>query len=193
MDCLTDHFRNNDLVQAAIAIYKAGKTAKSTEPATFTAKLQNWISFWQLLQSPNVTYLMACAAELAFNDVRQHILDTLRIVYRPKGNRQRAPDDWTLEKLVQVLGFDTGEQVKEFCGKYGFEFAINSVGAEYLDVSSRQPSGKLSRPPTLRPQFFSEHIVESKRRGRQPSAIIEGTFVHEAKSSGPVGSKPNCE
>ncbi|KAF2676786.1 hypothetical protein K458DRAFT_247162, partial [Lentithecium fluviatile CBS 122367] len=120
---LESHYQNNKRIQTALAIVRAGETATSMEKATFTAKRQNWIEFWRLVKSHSVSYLMACAAELSFNNIRQHVLNTLRMAYRPRNNRQRAaPDDWTLEKLMEPLGFDNPKQVKDFCKVYGFDF-----------------------------------------------------------------------
>jgi len=169
---LQERYPDNKRIRTAITLEQAYRLAVDTEePRTLSAKRQIWTEFWRLTKSQSVSYLMACAAELCFNDVRHNVLYTLRAVYRPRKNgKQKAPDEWTLEKLMEPLGFDNPDEVKEHCEMYGFAIGENADGVEYLDLASLP--GGFTRPPGLR-VYHSATIVEPKRYGRQFSAVIE--------------------
>lgn len=186
---------NNPVIQTAIALYTAGKTAVSTSQGqSFKSKQQNWINFWDTIRSAKVSYLMACAAELYFNTIRNHILETLRRAYRPPRTGRPSPtEDWTLEKLKYILGLDDHEQVREFCEEYGFEFGVNSQGVIYLDVNSIPQNGALRPPAGLRSLYHSKTLVETKRNGRSFSAVIKGMSVQEATAKGLVDSSASTE
>lgn len=190
---LPDHLKLNSRVQAAANILRAGNCAVSMEKGqTFKTKQQNWAKFWRFVRSSQVSYLMACAAEMSFNKIRHNVLETLRCVYRPpKTDRPSPKDDWSPAKLMEPLGFDNTTQVKDFCGYYGFSFVMKD-GVEYLDPNSLG-QGTLEVPPELKPQFFSQRYVESKRHERSFSAIIQGMSVREAKDVGLVESELNLE
>jgi len=183
-DTIFEYALQDARVKIAKEIREVAGLALSAHTQTITGKIQNWVRFWDLVQSPKVSYLMACAAAFSFNRVRHHILDTLRRVYRPIHSNHPAPNgEWSLQKLVEVLGFDEENQVTEFCEQYGASFWTDPQGVQYLDLNSFRP-GRLQEPPTIKPQYFSQRIVEKKRGGRSLSAILLGMSVREAKSNG---------
>lgn len=142
---------------------------------------RDFAKFWSIIASSQVSYLMACAAAVSFNDIRKETLETLRRAYRSAG----TTDDWTLPKLIQVLGFDNEEQVILFCSSYGGKFETNAAGVTYLNpdsLTANATDGRLveKKDSELPIQFYSE-IVESKRYGRKLSAILFGMTFAEAK------------
>jgi hypothetical protein len=166
---LNERYSNNPRIRTALAIVQAYRSAVTTEGHTYSAKRRSWTEFWRLIKSQSVSYLMACAAELCFNEVRHNVLYTLRAVYKPRKNgKPKAQDDWTLEKLMDPLGFDSPDQVREHCEIYGFTIKENADGVEYLDLGSLPV---FSKPAGLR-QYHSATIVEPKLYNREFSAVI---------------------
>ncbi|KAF2868310.1 SAC3/GANP/Nin1/mts3/eIF-3 p25 family-domain-containing protein [Massariosphaeria phaeospora] len=174
---LREPLQSNAQIQTAKEIYDAGKTIIYEKPREFLVAVQNWKTFWNLVKSPNVSFLMACAAETVFNRVRHVVLDTLRRAYRlGNGNRTVRMEDWTPAELTGVLGLDTELQTKEFCELYGFTFGQINGGVPFLNVNSIPYAGKsLEKPAGVSPQIFSKSIVESKRNGQALSAVIKDT------------------
>ncbi len=75
---------------------------------------------------------MACTAEIHFNRIRKEALTSIwKSKYRPK-----ATEDWNLDDLVQVLGFDNVEQVRNYCGAHGFRVVNGARGNSYVDFTS---------------------------------------------------------
>jgi hypothetical protein len=184
---LPENLRRNGRVKIALRIYQAGKAVLHKRSRKLIEARQNWRDFWVLIQSPAVSYLMACASEILFNQVRHTVLDTLFRAYR-QGTTARPVkmEDWTLSELIQVLGFDTHKQVVEFCQAYGFTFGTTAAGEHFLEINSLSYStGPLQDPAEMTPQFFSQ-FVESKRYRRNLSAVIQGMSVKVAVSKGLV-------
>ncbi|OCK85485.1 hypothetical protein K432DRAFT_277775, partial [Lepidopterella palustris CBS 459.81] len=133
------HIIEDSRVQRAIRLYKAGSRAFDENgplrpPMQHSIARQNWEAFWDLLRSNEVSYLMACAAEIGFYMMRDTIIRAIFRTYRQGGNVRT--EDWTLTELVQVLGFDEEEEVQDFCQQYGFTIAERADGTPYLDLTS---------------------------------------------------------
>src|SRR5262245_34410851 len=61
MNRLPESSQQNRRIQTALEVYEAGAIATSTAKGqTFKSKQQNWVKFWNLVQSSKVSYLMAC-------------------------------------------------------------------------------------------------------------------------------------
>lgn len=177
-----DKFPHHPRVQAAYVIRQAGLAIMAKVSESFPTKKQNWANFWQAVNEENVSFLMACAAEISFNQIRYHVMETLRMAYKPKKSGKPGPtNDWTPEHLMHALGFDDHDQVKEFCGHYGLGFIADDAGDEVLDLQS-MPQGKLEKPPEMRPQYFSRDIVEPKRLQRSFLDVIQSTYLSQSES-----------
>lgn len=102
----------------------------------FSLAQGNTGSFWSILSSKQVSYLMACVAEIYFGQVRFMALQALwtAATSAPVGTRGKN-QDWTLMELANVLGFDTEGQVAEFCEEFGLKISTKDDGTQYLDVS----------------------------------------------------------
>lgn len=103
---------------------------------TFSLAQGNTGSFWSILASKQVSYLMACVAEIYFGQVRYMALQALwtAATSAPAGTRAKN-QDWTLEELATVLGFDAEEQAASFCEAFGLSISTKDDGVQYLDVA----------------------------------------------------------
>jgi len=126
-------------VQTALKLYAAaGNTADEQgplRPRTPNVIAQaNYGSFWSVVASNTVSYLMACAAEIYFNLVRKTALELIWKAYKRGGSIKM--EDWTLSEIVPALGFDEEEQVRSFCEEHGFAIGQRADGEPFLDLGS---------------------------------------------------------
>lgn len=124
--------------------------------------------FFSIVASPQISYTMACIAEIHFSAVRRMILKTIINSYsRPKG----APKDLTPEFLQRQLRFDTPEDAVAFAELHGLEFVAEN-GLRYVSI---RPHQQLSEPRL--PHAYSYGIVERKRNQKPfPDAIHETLY-----------------
>ncbi len=183
---LPSHIRYNMRVQTAVEIYQLLKSVLITRARSFVQCQANWKKLWELIKSPKVSYLMACAAEVSFNRVRHVVLDCLWRAFRV-GNAKRlvVVEDWTTDKLKDVLGLDSDQEAVKLCEDFGFEFGLNHAGQTFLDITKKGYGNQvLAKPTEDNPQTFSANLVESKRHDRALSAIIHGMSVQQARETG---------
>lgn len=183
---LPNDLRNNRRVLTAIEIFKSAKSAFTFgSDRTWIQSHANWKKFWDLIKSPSVSYLMACAAEVTFNRVRHMILDSIWHAYRRGSRGDVVVEAWTTDQLKDVLAMDDVKDAVRLCELYGFQFGRSKEGHTFLDISKMGNSNEsLGVPHTVKPQTFSQSLVESKRYNRAFSAIIQGMTVQQARSSG---------
>jgi hypothetical protein len=178
--------RNNRRVHTAIEIFRTMKSIIFTDDASFVQSQANWKRFWDLIKSPSVSYLMACAAEISFQRVRHAVLDGIWRSYR-KGapRRPQQVDAWKPDMLKEVLGFDTTTEAVNLCEAFGFQFKTNGNNQTYLDVTGKGfVKSPLLMGNNIKPQTFSNDIVEMKRFDRAFSAVVQAMSVREAKAQG---------
>ncbi|KAH6622097.1 SAC3/GANP/Nin1/mts3/eIF-3 p25 family-domain-containing protein [Boeremia exigua] len=182
---LPNDLRNNRRVLTAIEIFKAAKSAFNFgSDKSWIQAHANWKKFWDLVKSPSVSYLMACAAEVTFNRVRHVILDSIWHAYRRGSKGDVSVEAWTTDKLKDVLAMDDDKDAVKLCELYGFHFGRSNQGHTFLDISKLGNSNKsLGVPHTIKPQMFSKRMVESKRHNRAFSAVIQGMTVQQARSN----------
>ncbi|KAL8794910.1 MAG: hypothetical protein Q9195_002622 [Heterodermia aff. obscurata] len=161
-------------VQTALKLYAAaGNTADEQGPlrprATFAIAQANTGRFWDIVSSSAVSYTMACVAEIYFDLVRRITLEAIWKAY--KGNRGGTVriEDWSLEQLTHVLGFDDEQQAQMYVEEHGFMVAEREDGETYVDLGSVTSKNLL---------------VEPKRLNRTLPAIINGLSAAEARSHG---------
>jgi hypothetical protein len=188
---LPESMRQNPRLRTALKLYQAAQAAQTRARRLSEAK-RNWKAFWETVRSPAVSYLMACAAEIAFKRIRGIVMETLYRAYRQGNTKKAIPmEDWTVSELLDVLGFDTEDEVYEYCGLYGFDFGTNSNGQAFLDINSVPYMGQsLEIPDEVKEQTFSWRFVESKRHDRLLSAVIKGMSVMEARNKGLILESP---
>ena len=129
-------------VQTALKLYQAGGNSlfdqgplRPMEP--FAIAQSNTGSFWHVLSSKAVPYIMACVAEIYFAHVRFAALDALwRSCKSAPAAQQAKSRDWSLSEVTAFLGFDTEEETKEFCAAFELYFAKDEYGDDYLDATA---------------------------------------------------------
>ncbi|KUL84691.1 hypothetical protein ZTR_07600 [Talaromyces verruculosus] len=141
--------------------------------------------FFSLVDSPAVSYLMGCVAEIYFNNVRQTAIRSIWKAYcRVPISQQHKNEEWTIPELTRVLYFDDESQAEDFCEEQGLQLLERSDGAMYLnwgtssiDVVDFAPSSQHS---------YSDKYVEAKRGGRTLAAIILGLNIKQAAARGMI-------
>ncbi|OAL26797.1 hypothetical protein AYO20_09939 [Fonsecaea nubica] len=176
-------------VQTALKLYRAaGNSLLGQGPLqpweSFAVAQGKTGSFWSLLASDAVPYIMACLAEIYFAEVRFVALDALwRSCKKGPQAQQAKSRDWTLGEVTNFLGFDADEETKDFCAAFDLYFATDESGEEYLDATAN--SAQSLDPSSIpRRQVFSHSFVERKRYRRTLTSIINGTTVAEALRQG---------
>ena len=128
-------------VQIALKLYAAaGNTSDEQGPlrprTPFALAQANASGFWTLLKSNSVSYLTACVAEIYFNLVRSSALYIIWKAYKAKRGGSMRVEDWTLNDVTLVLGFDDNDQSAQFCEEHDFSVAESDKGDAFLDLSS---------------------------------------------------------
>ncbi|KAM0137076.1 hypothetical protein ACHAO1_004251 [Botrytis cinerea] len=130
--------------------------------------------FFTILKGENVSYTMACFAEMHFNEVRKNALKTILSAYQ----RQRdQPKDWNIAKLNQYLHFDDPWEIVDFGEAYSLRFddlEDDPCLSLALDNQVVDPF-----PPIKQPH--SVEVVERKRIGHTLTEVID-TTVYERVS-----------
>lgn len=126
-------------IQTSLKLYAAaGNTSDPQGPlrpqTTFSIAQANYGTFWSIIGSNAVSYLMACAAEIYFNLVRTKALEEIWKAYQRPGTSKL--EDWILGDLATALGFDNEEQTQRYCEEHGFTIAEREDGEAFLDISS---------------------------------------------------------
>ncbi|KAI0459992.1 hypothetical protein F5B21DRAFT_454897 [Xylaria acuta] len=157
--CLVESLQNTWTLQGPLNPYAP------TEVALGAAAI-----FFSIVSSPEISYTMACFAEIHFNDVRKSILQILRKSYtRPRD----GPKDITPAFLKERLRFDTEDEAVDFAQKHGIIFKQDGVH-QYAVLNTRQSIEE----PRIR-HMFSRSIVEHKRSGHSLPDIIHQTVYQE--------------
>jgi hypothetical protein len=178
-------------VQIALKIYAAAcSTARRGPFKNYTTNpviaRQDWEHFWKLIVSSQVSYLMACVAEIHFGVVRDMVLKSIvrtSRVGKTVNGRTSGSTDWTMDDLWNLLNFDEEDQLVAFCEQYGLYFQNrDDDGKAYLDLGSM--AGKTLQSPTPPPGQIRTKLVDDKRHGRMLPAIIDGLSVGQARAAG---------
>ncbi|OQV10340.1 hypothetical protein CLAIMM_14357 [Cladophialophora immunda] len=181
-------------VQTALKLYRAaGNSLLGQGPLQpwepFAVAQGKTGSFWNLLASDAVPYIMACLAEIYFAEVRFAGLDALwRSCKKGPLAQQAKSRDWTLGEVTNFLGFDSDDETNDFCAAFDLYFATDDSGEGYLDATAN--SAQSLDPSSIpRRQVFSHSYVERKRYHRTLTAVINGATVAEAIRHGWVESE----
>ncbi|EXJ62622.1 hypothetical protein A1O7_03060 [Cladophialophora yegresii CBS 114405] len=182
---------NDPRVKTALKLYAAaGNTTLPLGPlqplATAAIAQGNGGSFWNVLASRSVPYIMACLAEMYFAEVRFAALDALwrSLKQSPLGQQARSRE-WSLHDVTDFLGFDSEDQTREFCEAFELSFATDENGGGYLDLRANSAMS-LDKSSTPGQQVFSHKFVEKKRYRRTFTAVVNGVTVADAIRSGAI-------
>ncbi|KAI1284770.1 SAC3/GANP/Nin1/mts3/eIF-3 p25 family-domain-containing protein [Xylaria sp. FL0933] len=176
---------NNDGIRTAMCLVESLQNTWSLQgPLTPFAPTELALSaasiFFSIVASPEISYTMACFAEIHFNDVRKSILQIVRKAYtRPR----EGPKDITPTFLKERMRFDTEDEAVDFAQKHGIAFGQDGT-QRYAILNSRQPI----EDPRVR-HAFSRDIVERKRSGRSLPDIIHQTVFEEPSEESQISSR----
>jgi len=175
-------------VQKALDVYMAACNVLDVQGplkprAPHLIARQDWQRFWSIVASKETSYLMACVAEIYFSLVRRTVLAALFRTSR--ANSSNPTEEWTIDLLCHVLAFDDGDQVYEYCQKFGFTFNEREDGQQHLDLSTVKGKA-LPEPNGGVPKQLKTNLVEDKRFGRTIPAVINGLAVRQAQDAGLV-------
>lgn len=126
----------------------------------FAISTNDFTKFFQLVR--DTTYLNACILHRYFNQVRYQAFRVLRNACPPSNIAEYYPGC----DLSRLLGFSNEEELQVFC---------ESIGIEYLDecvVLKKTRAGDNTAFNVV--PVRSRQLVESKRKGKRLSEIING-------------------
>ncbi|ETS80099.1 hypothetical protein PFICI_07628 [Pestalotiopsis fici W106-1] len=174
-----DELNATEAIQTALCIIESMQNTTMShgplKPESPTEVALNAASvFFSIVASPNISYTMACIAEIHFGVIRQAMLKTIvRSYARPRA----SPKDITAGFLRQKLRFDTEDDAVAFVEQHNLEFREEN-GARYLFID---PQTQLSRPRVT--QAFSHDIVERKRNERPFTDAIHETIYEDTSAT----------
>lgn len=132
----------------------------------------SFISYFSIVENPQVSYTMACLAEIHFTEIRRHILKTLHKAY---GRVRDGPKDLTAKVLNELFRFDTEGECVDFLKDLDMQFSSEGAAEPYLVVERRK-----SIPSKTIKQSASQAMVERKRGGRSLPKVIHATVIEES-------------
>lgn len=142
--------------------------------------------FFTILKGRNVSYTMACFAEMHFNEVRRNALKTILSAYQ----RQRdQPKDWNISKLNQYLHFDDPWDIVDFGEAYGLRF--DEVDGDYCLSLAVDNQVVDPFPPIKQPH--SGEIVERKRTGHTLTEVIDTTVYDGVSEDDKQGEESSSD
>ncbi|KIH90872.1 leucine permease transcriptional regulator [Sporothrix brasiliensis 5110] len=162
------------LAQAMQSIWDWRGPIKPTTPTT--TALGAFATFFRIIESPQISYTMACVAEMHFVHVRRGILRNMTRAY---ARARDSPKDLTIQALNDMLRFDTVDEAWDFVIENKLEFSSDDKTTAYLVLDK---AVTISSMPIA--QSFSQNLVERKRAGRSLPETLHNT-VYEDPSKAP--------
>lgn len=175
----TEYWDNSDDIQLVFSFIHAMQSVEEQRGPLrpmlgSTLSDSSFTNFFSIVESPQVSYTMACFAEIHFTHVRQCILKSLVKAY---SRRRDSPRDITASVLNRMLRFDTDEEAVLFAERHGFQFSSENADQPYLELKSKRKHVPSPRVP----QSYSGQLVERKRNKQSLSYIIHNTIYEEGK------------
>lgn len=174
----------SDEIRIAVSLVEAMQNTWDTsgplKPHSATDSSQNFYSrFFSIVEDRQVSYTMACFAEIHFNHVRKSVLKTILSSYRKQRDQTK---DWSLTNLNTYLCFDDEEDIIPFGEAYGLRFD-EIDGEVYL---SFELGDTIADPFPPLHQRHSYSLVERKRGNYSLPAVIDTTVYEEGESEAGV-------
>jgi hypothetical protein len=170
------------LIQVAVSLVETLQNVWDStgplKPHSSTNIAQNYYGrFFAIVNGGDVSYTMACFAEIHFNKVRKAILKTMIMGYRKQRDQAK---DWNLTKMNEYLHFDREDDIVSFGEAYGLNFE-DFNGEDVLVIDS---DDAMDDPfPPLK-QEYSENIVERKRGNHSLAEVIHHTVYGDVPEEG---------
>lgn len=131
-------------------------------------------TFFSIIASPQISYTMACFAEVHFGSARQSILQTILNGYqRPKNGTK----DITPTFLKEHLHLDSEEEAVKFGQLHNFRFRTDKSGKQMMLLPIKRRQKRIPKPRV--PHAYSYNIVERKRGSRLFPEVIFHTVWDE--------------
>lgn len=141
--------------------------------------------FFSIVASPQISYTMACFAEVHFGSARHAILQTILNGYqRPKNGTK----DITPTFLKERLHFDAEEEAIEFAELHQFKFRKGGANQQMMLLPTKSQRKRV--PKTRVPHAYSYNIVEHKRGSRSLPDVIHHTVWDEGYAAVTGESQP---
>ena len=133
------HVFEDQKVQMALSLYAmCGGIEDGEGPwfagTSFEVARGNPRSFFPLLKSPKVPYLLACVAEISFYPIRELILESIWNEFKDAVANSRTARDWFVEDVRAILGFDDVDQSTGFCSSHGLSMKVTKGNKKILDL-----------------------------------------------------------
>lgn len=189
-------WKDSDVIRTAVSLIEALQNTTSmhgplgNSPSHAAASMHT--TYFRIVESPDVSYTMACFAEIHFGTLRRAILQQAKKAFRRPKILSKDP---TPALLNSFLRFDTDDEAVDFIEHHGLNFvtnedAPNDQSRRYLDVTQ----------PIHLPRIhhtFSSSLVERKRGHRPlPTVIHETVFEDSSAAAGfsaPAAGKTSDE
>ncbi|KAM0273232.1 hypothetical protein ACHAQH_008368 [Verticillium albo-atrum] len=184
-------WKDSDEIRTAVSLVEALQSTTDlhgpmgTAPHVAVSGAYN--TYFKVVENPQVSYTMACFAEIHFGQLRRSMLKTLRRAYwRPKVLAR----DITPALLNTFLRFDSEDEVIDFVEEHGMSWVPleDSPDDEYRQYLRTTDGMEF---PRLR-HTSSETIVEKKRGSRSLSEVIHRS-VFEDPSAAVIPPQPGAE
>lgn len=140
--------------------------------APLTTGSASFSSYFAIVEDPNVSYTMACLAEIHFTEIRRRILKSIHKAY---GRVRDGPKDLTAKVLNGMFRFDSEDECVAFLGELDMEFSSDGASEPYLIVERRR-----GIPGKTIKQSFSQAMVERKRGGHTLPEVVHKTVFEDA-------------
>lgn len=132
------HVFEDQKVQMSLSLYAMSGGIEDGEGpwfagTSFELARGNPRSFFPLLKSPNVPYLLACVAEISFYPIRELILESIWNEFKDAVANSRTVRDWSVEDVRAILGFDNVDQSTAFCLSHGLSMKVTKGNKKTLD------------------------------------------------------------
>lgn len=143
--------------------------------APLTTGSTSFTSYFAIIEDPNVSYSMACLAEIHFTEIRRRILKSMHKAY---GRVRDGPKDLTAKVLNDMFRFDTEDECIAFLEELEMEFSSDGASEPYLVVERRR-----GIPGKTIKQSFSQALVERKRGDHTLPEVVHNTVFEVTPSS----------
>ncbi|KAA8916781.1 hypothetical protein TRICI_001079 [Trichomonascus ciferrii] len=131
--------------------------------AVYNENSANYFALFFRAIKTEASYLFSCLLESGFNDIRFHALKAMSRAYHQRGK------PYYVSRLVDMLGFDTEEQVLDYCKHYDLPVVETEPGNPCVEITAWNDKEAYAKSPL--PQAYS-NWVNSKAASRDLKTII---------------------
>lgn len=134
-----------------------------------SSSLVNYVGFFKTVAA--APYLFACMLHKHFGKVRDKAVKIMAKAYSCGGTNSRTV---FVSELKEWLGFDSAEEVIDFCGHYRWPVSFNEADGDCEDLGARLITVRKVSDISTMSWKKGQRLIESKCADFQPSSIISG-------------------